>query len=58
MLLTSQLIIKKGLYQTEPKTDRNASLSCAKLTTSGEDAEENIMAITSACRPAKRIPEQ
>jgi hypothetical protein len=58
MLLNSQLIIKKWRYQTESKMDRNASLSCAKLTTSGEDAEENIMAITSACRPAKRIPEQ
>jgi hypothetical protein len=58
MLLTTQLIIKKGRYQTEPKMDRNASLSRAKLTTSGEDAEENIMVATSACRPAKRIPEQ
>jgi hypothetical protein len=28
------------------------------LTTSDEDAGENIMAATSACRPAKRIPEQ
>jgi hypothetical protein len=57
MLLNSQLIIKKWRYQTEPKMDRNASLSRAKLTTSGEDAE-NIMAVASACRPAKRIPEQ
>ena len=35
-----------------------ASLSCAKLTTPGEDAGENIMAATLACRPAKRIREQ
>jgi hypothetical protein len=36
----------------------NASLSRAQLATSAEDAGENIMAATSACRPAKRIPEE
>jgi hypothetical protein len=36
----------------------SASLSRAQLTTSAEDAGENIMAATSACRPAKRIPEE
>jgi hypothetical protein len=29
-----------------------------QMTTSGEDAAENIMAATSACRQAKRVPEQ
>jgi hypothetical protein len=58
MLLNSQLIIKKWRYQTESEMDRHASLSRAKMTTSGEDAEENIMAVASPCRPAKRIPEQ
>jgi hypothetical protein len=29
-----------------------------EMTTSGEDAPENIMVATSACRQAKRIPEQ
>jgi hypothetical protein len=44
--------------QQQSKNLSNASLSSAKLTTSGEDAGENIMAATPACRPAKRIPEQ
>ena len=36
----------------------NALLSRTELTTSGEDAGENIMAATSACGPANKIPEQ
>jgi hypothetical protein len=44
--------------QQQSKNLSNASLSPAKLTTSGEDAGENIMAATPACGPAKRIPEQ
>jgi hypothetical protein len=35
----------------------NASLSRTELTTSGEDAGENIMAAASACGQAKKIPE-
>jgi hypothetical protein len=42
----------------ETRKFRKTSLSRAKLTTSGEDAAENIMAATSACGPAKRIPMQ
>jgi hypothetical protein len=45
-------------YQQNKSQIRSASLSRAKLTTSGEDAGENIMAATSACMPAKRVPEQ
>ena len=36
----------------------NALVPRAKLTTSGEDAGENIMAATSARWPAKRNPER
>jgi hypothetical protein len=36
----------------------NASLSRAKLTASGEEVGENIMAATPACTPGKRIPGQ
>jgi hypothetical protein len=54
----AHFLIETFLFQQYFLKSSNASLSRANLTTSGEDAGENIMAATSACGPAKIIPEQ